>query len=101
MLKHFAALLIAFLLLIAPALAQKKDRRIERLDLLEVRDLMHQMDTLKLQIAAADKRIKELEKETQERFKSLAEKYQLGKEDTINMESGEIVAKKEDPRNEK
>ncbi len=100
MLRHLTVLFIVFLFLL-PAMAQIKAKRIDRLDLLEVRDLMHQMDTLKLQIAAADKRIKELEKETRERFKSLAEKYQLGKEDTINMESGEIVARKEDPKDEK
>ncbi len=100
MLRQLTALFIVFLFLL-PAMAQIKAKKIDRIDLLEVRDLMHQMDTLKLQIAAADKRIKELEKETRERFKSLAEKYQLGKEDTINMESGEIVARKEDPKDEK
>ncbi len=104
---RFVALLILSALICMPLLAQDKQgepkpaKKIDRLDLLEIRDLMHQMDTMKMQIAMAEKRIKELETETQTRFKALTEKYSLSKEDTVSMETGEIVPKKKEGANEK
>lgn len=72
---------------------EAKTMRVERIDLLELRDLIHQMDALKMQMSISEKRIKELDKDTQDRFKTLAEKYKLEKDDTINMETGEIISK--------
>jgi hypothetical protein len=82
--------------------ATKAPKKIDRLDLLEIRDLIHQVDALKMQASIAEKKMKELETALQAKFKAISEKYDIGKDDTLNMETGEVGAKpKEGVSNEK
>lgn len=78
------------LLFVCLAFSQSSTKKIERLELLELRDITHQIELLKAQMVFTERRIKDLEADAQGKLKSLYDKYKISPTEVLNLDTGEI-----------
>ena len=65
--------------------------QIDRIDLLELRDLSGQLENIRLQYSILDRKAKDLDELLKGKMSGIAQKYKIGLKDQLNMETGQII----------